>query len=323
MLPTSTNKPDGIQGYGDFCQPCCRMLSDESLVGKLTTHLTKPNDPLNVQAEYPIEAVIQLGCISRLKAGSDSRCRFCTFIFHGSAKFQRSLTQSRNDWQGKAEEIVCIATDSVVLSEQSDGYIYQLEHCHVYLAPHTRTDPQMLRRQGWWVVIVVVPEPLPIPLEMRYAYFDESWICRTCIPTCDHRPVPAFIQPSTFQRWLRECASEHNTCRVGDLGPKQSAMPQWKRHLRLIHTSRRVIVEFESSQSFSYATLSYVWGSQMSRSFLLTRNWVRENRRRAEGPPCIALPPDLPRTFVDAITLAHELGIPFCGLMLFALFKMT
>lgn len=311
MLPTSTNRQDGTKGYGDFCQPCCRILSDESLVEKLTTHLTRPNNTLNAQGEYPIEAVIQLGHISRLKAGSDSRCRFCTFIFHGSAKFQRSLTRPRKDAQGKAEDIVCIESPSAVLSEQSDDYIYQLEHCNVYLAPHTRTDPQMLRRQGWWVVVVVVPTPLPIPLEMHYAYFDESWIRRTCIPTCDHRPVPAFIQPSTFQRWLRECETEHGTCLVGDIGPKQSAIQPSNRCFRLIHTSRRVILEFESTRTLSYATLSYVWGSQMSRSFLLTRNWVRENQRSAEGPPCIALPPDLPRTFVDAITLAHELGIPF------------
>ncbi len=55
------------------------------------------------------------------------------------------------------------------------------------------------------------------------------------------------------------------------------------------------------------------WGAQISKLKRLTRKWVDQGRKSNEGRSYIVLLPELPRTFVDAITIDYDLGYLIYG----------
>lgn len=98
----------------------------------------------------------------------------------------------------------------------------------------------------------------------------------------NHREVPY----GKIRGWMDACMMRHTgVC---------TEAPKFNHHLNLIDCHTRLIVDWKPG--FRYAALSYVWGVQ------------NDGSRNLSGK---GLPPSLPRTIKDAITVSMHLGIHY------------
>ncbi len=82
---------------GNFCKPCCTLFSNAAVMANLAAQLTPLGNAFHGPTDYDIDQA------NRITTGSNHGCQFCTFIFAGSARFQRNLKsrKQRSNQRGR------------------------------------------------------------------------------------------------------------------------------------------------------------------------------------------------------------------------------
>lgn len=106
-----------------------------------------------------------------------------------------------------------------------------------------------------------------------------------------------------FRSWLKQCESDHQQCSSLESRP---TTPTWPLRLLDIRTDERSVTSIKLLESppvgVKYASLSHCWGDSLQ--FTLTHATLHSHK---EGIKVSSLP----KTYQDAVCVAHELGIPY------------
>ncbi|KAJ9661380.1 hypothetical protein H2198_001948 [Neophaeococcomyces mojaviensis] len=156
--------------------------------------------------------------------------------------------------------------------------------------------------------LLIVPTENVCPLSsVDDCFFDRRRDLRTVCLLDDHKGLwqglpPLVIWPSVCQ-WLTESNHIIQGQPSIELGATKSTS------FMLIDVSRSRIVKVASFEGYCYAALSYVWGAART-----SEKWcqdIQEFHDRKWNKPVPFSLHNLPATLRDAITICHELGIPY------------
>lgn len=108
---------------------------------------------------------------------------------------------------------------------------------------------------------------------------------------------PSFRQ---LKRWIDTCDKDHECSKTSTASlPTRVLDIRDLNHIKIVETADMQ----KRGQDYRYATLSHCWGS--SRKFLTTKQNILGMKRG------FCLSEEVPKTFQDAMIVAHRLGIPY------------
>ncbi|KAL3421849.1 HET domain-containing protein [Phlyctema vagabunda] len=116
------------------------------------------------------------------------------------------------------------------------------------------------------------------------------------------RPVEIFSRPEKFSNratsWLHQCLNKHGSCHHGE----NSKLPSRVLDLGYSSSSDQIKLWEPGLHHGRYATLSHCWGH--SGHYTTTRNSFESRKKGIQLT-------ELPRTFLDAVTIARNLSIRY------------